>query len=146
MLFSNYIFAEIPDWYIEGVSNHINDSKVVVLYKTESVELVKKQKVNQYITYYTYKINTVTIDVLKGTVPREHCYYIHTEGNWKGWDKKIGVNSLAILRDEPDSDCSLIDTGYGAPGTPEYVDLFKSVINAPNKSLNKDATKVAPIS
>ena len=131
---SSSIYSEIPDWYKEGVVKYLNSADAVVLYRAESIELVKTVHI-----YSIYKINAKTLKTLKGSVKSDHCYFIQVEGTLDDWPhlKNIkGQESLAILNNVSAETCSVIDTGFGAPGTVEYVELFESILNAPNKALN----------
>lgn len=118
--------AEIPDWYEEAVPRLAANADSIVLYKTESIYLVRQQG-----HHYVYRLDTSTVEVLKGSASEKSCYYLNVEGPWD-FAKSIGEVRLAILANpEPESGgCRLIEVGYGAPGTSEYVQLFKATLSS----------------
>lgn len=118
------VIAEIPAWYKRDIVNHINRAEGVIIYKVKSVALHSSNS-----QHYSYKIDTETIEELKGEAPRGNCYFIHTEGEWTS-PSKIGGERIAILNANYTGECGAIESGFGAPATEEYVSLFKSIIAA----------------
>ncbi len=118
------VFAEIPDWYKSGIERVVSDASRVTVYRTESINLEKEVGI-----YKIYRVNTTTLQSLKGAVEEKACYFIQREDVWPDAEKKIGEKRIAIIENHNDKGCSLIESGRGAPGTKEYIDLFKSLVN-----------------
>lgn len=72
-------------------------------------------------------LGSETKSELKGSAPKGSCYMIQTEGLWKN-PYKIGQLVITIISSQSSGECSLIEPGYAAPGTDEYVSLFTSII------------------
>ena len=122
--------AEIPDWYEEAIPRLIANADSIVLYKVASISLVR-----EFEHHYVYKLDSFTVEVLKGSASAKSCYYRDVEGPWD-FAKSIGELRLAILADpEPEAgSCRLIDVGHGAPGTAEYVRLFNEAMIEESKN------------
>ena len=118
------VLAEIPDWYKSGITRIVADASRVTVYRTESINLEKEVG-----TYKVYRINTTTVQSLKGTVEAKACYLIQRENVWADVEQEIGEVRIAIIEKHNDKGCSVIDSGRGAPGTKEYIDLFKSLVS-----------------
>ena len=116
------IFAELPDWYERDIAAHVRGAKAVVLYRIESVELVDRQH-----QYYIYRVNTTTIEVIKGAASPMACYLYQSEGP-SDYASDIGNAKIVIQLIDYGSECGFIDSGFGAPGTQEYIHLFKSIV------------------
>lgn len=125
MFAQHLVAAEIPDWYQEGVKKYVKEAEALVLYEIESIQLVRTKHI-----YKIYQINTKTLEVLKGKVPANHCYVVHYEGEWENYQQSIGKKRIAILRTVNKDGCSFIDNMMGAPGTEDYLELFKSMLNS----------------
>jgi hypothetical protein len=118
------VLAEIPDWYKNGIAKIVSDASRVTVYRTESINLEKESG-----AYKIYRINTATLQSLKGAVEEKACYFIQREDGWPGAEQKIGEVRIAIIEKHNDKGCSVIEPGRGAPGTKEYIDLLKSLVN-----------------
>lgn len=123
VLFSLPCSAEIEEWYKRDISQLLSKSFAVILYRTDSVALHSK-----YGPYYVYRIETTTLEVLKGAAPAGACYLIQTEGEWNN-SNEIGEVSLVILARSYESKCGQIEPGFAAPGTAEYVKLYKTILS-----------------
>ncbi len=114
--------AEIPDWYKRDIVNHIKKAHGIVIYQVKKVTFISSQG-----PYRSYRIDSETINVLKGSAPKGACYMIHTEGERKS-PYKLGEQAIVILNVQYQGECGAIESGFGAPATKEYVELFKSII------------------
>lgn len=117
--------ASIPDWYADAVPRLASESDSIVLYETQSISLLRSEG-----NYYVYLINTKTIEVLKGTASTNSCYLTISEEPQEHRDHD-GEVRIAILREpEPEAgNCRVIEPGYSAPGTQEYVQLYKEELD-----------------
>ena len=120
--------AEIPEWYERAVSRFAAKADSIVLYKTESISFVSRQG-----HHYVYRLDTYTIEILKGTASAATCYYMGVEGPWD-FEDSIGEIRLAMLAEPDSGSCRLIEVGHSAPGTDEYVQLFKDVLSKQSMS------------
>jgi len=133
LVFSSFAGADIPDWYKRDIKVHIDKAHAVVLYKVVQVSEVSVKK-----PYHSYRIDTQTIQVLKGSAPAGECYLISTEGKWKS-PKKSGDKAIVILNYQSQGECGIIEPGFTAPATPEYIDFFHSIIAvSPNNQKAKN--------
>ncbi len=121
ILLSAFAQAQIPEWYKQDLVNIVQQAEGVLIYKVKSVAL---QSVNG--RHHSYKIDTETVEELKGKAPKGKCYFIHTEGEWKSPPSE-GETGIVILNIEYTGECGAIESGYGAPATEDYVALFKSI-------------------
>ena len=128
LFFSTCLDAEIPEWYKRDIVNHVKKADAVILYK---VLKVTKQSVKGM--YSLYRIDTDTIQELKGSSPVGECYFIQTEGEWKS-PMKIGEKAIVILNVKYQDQCGRIEPSFGAPATQEYIELFSSILD---KSANQ---------
>jgi hypothetical protein len=123
---SKIVFAEIPEWYKESIKaqNAREPFSSIILFKVKGVTLVSHKR-----GIYSYKIDTVTLKSLKGNGPSKQCYYIHSEDENNSLYKKdyIGIVIQVI---EYNDECGIIESGYGAPGTKEYIEFFQSIIES----------------
>ena len=122
LTFSALVLSEIPEWYRRDIVKHLEEASAVVVYRVKSVEFQSTEGV-----YYSYRINTDTLQMLKGQPPKGECYFIHTEGAW-GHPYKVGEEAIVILNMEHTGECGAIEPWFGEPATEEYVSLFKSII------------------
>ena len=114
--------AEIPDWYKRDIVAHIASADSIVVYRTERVS------VDSTVMIYTmYRIDTTTVEVLKGEAPPERCYLFQVEGEWENPDPP-GSEFILILPRRFESECGLIEPLMSAPATAEYLDLFETII------------------
>ncbi|WP_299948304.1 hypothetical protein [uncultured Microbulbifer sp.] len=115
-------YAEIPDWYKRDIVGHIGKAYGVVIFHVKKITNESAQG-----QYHSYRIDSETIETLKGSAPKGACYMIRTEGEWKS-PYKVGEEAIVILYIQYLGECGAIEPGYGAPATKEYVELFKSII------------------
>ena len=114
--------AEIPDWYQRDVVRHIAAADSIVVYRTEHIS------VDSTIMQYTmYRIDTTTLRILKGEAPPERCYLFQVEGEWENPDPP-GAEHILILPRRFESECGQIEPMALAPATPEYLELFETII------------------
>ena len=116
------VTAEIPDWYRRDVVNHIAAADSIVVYRTEGVSIDSSTGM-----YTMYRIDTTTVEVLKGEAPPERCYLMQVEGVWEDADAP-GVERILILPRKFESECGLIEPMASAPATAEYLELFRSIL------------------
>jgi len=114
--------AEIAEWYKRDIVGHILRAYAVVLYRVDSVALHSQDDFR-----HLYRIDTTTLEVLKGEAPAGKCYFFQTEGEWEKPDEP-GEVRLVILGQRYRSHCGQIEPLYGAPGTVEYQELFRAII------------------
>lgn len=114
--------AQIPEWYQRDIANIINKASAVIIYKVKAVTLE-----SQSGPYFSYKIDTETVQELKGKAPKGECYFLQSEGEWKS-PSQIGETRVAILAIEYQDRCGTIEPGYSAPATEDYISLFNSII------------------
>lgn len=114
--------ADMPDWYKRDIAHHLQNADAVIIYRVKSVELQSKKG-----AHFSYRIETETLQTLKGQPPKGECYFIHTEGEWAS-PYKVGKEAIVILGTKYTGECGAIESGYGAPATEEYVSHFKSII------------------
>ncbi len=114
--------AEIPDWYKRDIVDHIKNAYGVVIFQVKKVTFESAEG-----PYRSYRIDSETINELKGSAPKGACYMIHTEGEWKS-PYRIGEKAIVILNVQYQGECGVIEPGFGAPATKEYVELFNSII------------------
>lgn len=124
LLLSVFTTAQIPEWYKRDIASIVQNSKGVILYKVKSVSLDSSSKHS-----YSYIIETETIEKIKGKAPRGNCYFIYTEEEWEN-PPNVGEKGIVILHTDYTSKCGVIDPGFGAPGTNEYVSLFKYIVKS----------------
>jgi hypothetical protein len=121
LIFSVTAYADIPEWYKSSIVPIVKTADAVILYKVKNVTLHSIFK-----NYNTYKIETETLTEIKGKAPKGACYFIQVEGKWnkpsKPRDQRI------VILNSSDKECGFIDSGFGAPGTEEYQNFFKSVV------------------
>ena len=117
-----FSFAEIPIWYMTGINEILKRADSVVVYRVLDVKYQSRRSL-----YFSYRINTSTTEILKGQAPKGECYFIHTEGEWEQ-PYKVGDEVIVILATKLTGECGVIEPGYAAPGTVEYVSLFKSIL------------------
>ena len=120
--------AEIPDWFENAAPSLASAAHSIVVYRTESISLLRNEG-----HHYVYRIDTSTIEVLKGTASAKACYVVDTEGPWD-YDQSIGETRLAILGESDSGSCRLIDVGQSTPGTAEYVQLFRDLLSKQDAS------------
>ena len=134
--------ADIEEWYKNGIEKYILQAEAIVLYRIESIELVKTIKIHNI-----YQVNTRTIKTLKGKDPVKPCYTLQFEGEWEQYKKEIGKDRIAILDVANSRGCSFIDNMMGAPGTSEYVKYFESIIATSQNRVNKTSkeSKAVPV-
>ena len=113
---------DIPDWYKQDLASNIAGADSVVLFRIDSISLS-----SSIGHHFVYRFDTTTLDVLKGAASPNACYFFQTEGEWDHSDR-LGEVRLAILAYPENEGCRLIEPGYSAPGTDEYLQLFKSAI------------------
>jgi hypothetical protein len=116
------VYSEIPEWYKRDIANHIRKAHGVIVYKVKEVTLESKHG-----QYNTYRINTETIEALKGEAPNGSCYMVHTEEKLK-LPYIVGEKDVVILNKQYQGECGEIEPGFGAPATKEHVEFFKSLI------------------
>ena len=122
ILWSAFAVAQIPEWYKQDIVNIVRGAESVIVYRVKSVSL---HSVNG--PHHSYKINTETVEELKGKSPKGKCYFVHTEGKWES-PSKIGEIRIVVLNIKYTSECGVIEPGYGAPASDDYVSLFKSIV------------------
>jgi len=122
VLFTTSVLAEIEDWYKRDIVTHVEKADAVIVYRVKSVSLHSSDRM-----YYYYKINTETVQTLKGNPPKGECYFVQTEGEWKH-PSKVGEERIVILSTKYTGECGAIEPGYGAPATEEYITFFQSII------------------
>lgn len=122
LLLSAFAEAQIPEWYKRDIVNIIQKAEGVVIYKVKRVAL---HSVNGL--HHSYKIDTATVEELKGKAPKGRCYFIQTEGKWNS-PPAVGETGIVILNIKYSGECGAIEPGYGAPATEDYVSLFKSIV------------------
>ena len=122
VMWASLVTAEMPDWYKLDIGNIIKRAEGVIIYR---VKAVSQHSANGH--HHSYKIDTETVEELKGEAPKGNCYFIHTEGEWKS-PSKIGETRIVILGINYSGECGTIEPGYTAPATEDYVSLFKSII------------------
>lgn len=116
----------IPDWYKKDIGLHISRADTVLVYEITDISLTAKNS-----SYFSYLIQTNTVQVLKGKPPLGECYYIHTEME-TDFSDEIGKRRIAILKKQYDQKCNVIEPGFSAPATPEYLTLYRNhVANDP---------------
>ena len=120
--FAAFAEAQIPEWYKRDIVNIIQEAEGVIIYKVKSVAL---HSVNGL--YHSYKIDTATVEELKGKAPKGKCYFVHTEGEWQS-PPSAGETGIVILNIKYSGECGAIESGYGAPASEDYVALFKSIV------------------
>ena len=122
ILFASMSLAEIPNWYKRDIVIHIEKADAVIVYRVKNVSLHSSDRM-----YYYYKINTETVQALKGSPPKGECYFVQTEGEWKH-PSKVEEERIVILSTKYTGECGAIEPGYGAPATEEYITFFQSII------------------
>ena len=129
-LFSIAVCAEIPDWYKRDIVTHIQKADGIIVYKVMKVTFVSTSHI-----YYSYRIDTETLNELKGKAPKGECYMIHTEGEWSS-PYKVGDKAIVILNVKYTGECGAIESGFGAPATQEYIELYNSILTkSPNQKM-----------
>jgi hypothetical protein len=121
-IYSAFAVAEIPGWYKRDIVKHLEEANAVILYRVKNVQFQSTEG-----PYFSYRIETETLQTLKGNPPIGACYFIHTEGAWEH-PYKIGEDKMVILNVKYTGECGVIESGFAAPATEEYVSLFKSII------------------
>jgi hypothetical protein len=124
ILFSIPAYSDMPDWYKRDIVKFVRNAEAVILYKI--VKVTRLPKKNEHL--YSYRIDTETIEELKGSTPKGNCYMSYAE-EINDEMYKVGEKRLVILSINYISDCGVIETLQGAPGTKEYIAYFKSIIN-----------------
>ncbi len=125
LIFNCSAYAEIEVWYKASIRAQYEREPFtgVILYKIKNVSFKSESR-----GIYTYKIDTETMNLIKGYAPKGECYYVHTEGEWMS-KPSIGDVEIVILLVNYTGDCGAIEPGYAAPGTNEYINFFKSVVS-----------------
>ncbi len=116
--------AEIPSWYERDIPSHIEGADSVVLYRIEKISVSLRGE-----RHHVYRMETTTLEVLKGSAAQDACYFVETEGEWDHAEKPGDVR-LAILNEPHGNGCRLIEPLYTAPGTDEYIKLFRTFIKS----------------
>ncbi|MDQ7049855.1 MAG: hypothetical protein Q9M92_10060 [Enterobacterales bacterium] len=124
LLFSVQVLSEIPDWYKRDIKQHIEKSEAIILYQVKSVSLDSQQG-----PYNSYRVETETVQLLKGKPPKGECYMVHSEGEWR-YQPNIGDRRIVILNMKYTGECGAVESGFGAPATNEYIELFTSYLEA----------------
>ena len=126
LFFSAITLADIPAWYKQDIVKHLENAKGVVIYQVVKVTPLPRQS-----EHYSYRVDSKTIEEIKGSAPKGACYIVATEDEW---DSAYEVNDkrIVILNQEYKSECGTIESGFGAPATKEYVELFRSIITKHN--------------
>lgn len=119
---SSNVRAEIPEWYKRDIGAHLAAAKAVILCRADSVSLESSDH-----HHFLYRIDTTTIEALKGTAPNGDCYLMQSESELDT-SSAAGERRLVILGQEFGGECGLIEPGYSAPGTDEYLELFREVL------------------
>ncbi len=131
-IISEITHSEIPEWYKRDIVIHIQQAKAVVLFKVKNVSLVSASKHGVH-TIYSYRVDTKTLELLKGAAPTGQCYMIHTEEQWQ-YPYNAGDEEIVILNVKYGSYCGKIEPGFAVPATPEYIELFRAVLKSLDKS------------
>ena len=123
-IFSNSVFAEIPDWYKQSIEAQYDRKPFssIILFKVKTVTFVSENR-----GIYSYRVDTDKLKSIKGKAPTGDCYFIHTEGEWQS-PYLANERSIVILLHPYSDECGVIEPGYGAPGTEEYVKFFESLL------------------
>ena len=114
--------AEIPEWYIRDIGAHLSSAYAVVLYRVDRVILHSNTH-----NHFSYRFDTTTLKTLKGEAPAGDCYFVQSEEE-RDFSRQLGETRLVILNRRYESQCARIEPGYSAPGTAEYLDLFRAVL------------------
>ena len=120
----------IPDRYARDIANLIHESEAVIVYRVTSVSLESTLG-----PIHSYRLDTTTVEALKGSPPPGACYMIHSEGKLTN-APKVGDTRIVVLAVSY-SDCGVIEPGLGAPATDGYLQLYKTILesNRPNNVL-----------
>lgn len=130
---SSGVLADVPDWYKRDIGPMIHQAKSVVVYRAIQNH---RQKANG--PYWQLTVSSSTVEVLKGTAPPSQCYTFQVEG--KPEPMTSGEAFIAIYSGITSDGCGGVEPGHLAPGTDEYINLFRSVIKAPNQSFKSTSS------